>query len=241
MKISRSTIYMPWQVRHTCACWCKRVRGCGYKRRLWAGSRCVCGRARVSLMGENTVKGKMDTSIVQLCTTGHMHTLPVTCWMPFPLRVLSCVFVWCDITWGTGVGCDPGEGGKTLFSGLLSEADVSPATSIPSTGQYFVSRSPASWLAPTLRLLRESIRIFQVGLSLVFNQTLSISRSWSLGSRNCVLILSSVPVLTFSWSPRLYHCADASRTPSSTPPRSSEVSLLPEKSEIEDKVVEYIL
>ena len=79
VKFSRSTIYMPWQVGHTCACWCKRVRGCGYKRRLWAGSRCVCGRAGVSLMGENTVKGKMDTSIVQLYTTGHMHTLPVTC------------------------------------------------------------------------------------------------------------------------------------------------------------------
>ena len=118
---------------------------------------------------------------------------------------------------------------------LKFDTDVSTPTSIPSSGQYFVSRSPASWLAPTIRLLRPSIRVFHVGLSLVFNQTLSISRSWSLGSGNCVLILSSVPVLTFSWSPKLYHCADTSRTSTSTWPRSSEVSLVPEKLEIENR------
>ena len=167
---------------------------------------------------------------------GHTLTLSVTCWLPFPLRVLFCVFVCCEITGDTGVGCDPGEGGKTLVSGLLSEADVSLPTSISFTAQHFVSRSLASWLAPTLRLLRESVRVFQVELSLVLNQALSISRSWSLGSGNCVLILSNVPVLTLSRSPRLYHCAAASRTASNTSPRSSEVSLLPEKSEREDVI-----
>ena len=86
-----------------------------------------------------------STAIYNVVRKGsHTHTLSVTCLMPFPLRVLSCVFVCCEITGGTDMGCDPGEEGKTLVSGLLSEADVSPATSIPSTGQYFVSRLPAS-------------------------------------------------------------------------------------------------
>ena len=62
------------------------------------------------------------------------------------------------------------------------------------------------------------------------NQVLSISRSWSLGFWNCILILSSVLVLTWSWSPRGYQCADTSRTSSKTRPRSSKVSLFPERS-----------
>ena len=72
-----------------------------------------------------------------------------------------------------------------------------------------------------------TVGVVQLALSLVFNQVFSISRSWSLGFWNCVLILSSVPVFTLSWSPRGYHCADTSRTSSNTQPRSSEVSLFP--------------
>ena len=106
-----------------------------------------------------------------------------------------------------------------------------------STRQYFISRRPARLLAPTLRPLRASISVFQLVLSLVVNQVLSISRRRSLGSVNCVLILSRVLVLTLSCSPRWYHCADTSRTSSSTQPRSSKVSLCPGRSEIAIRVV----
>ena len=37
------------------------------------------------------------------------------------------------------MGCDLGEGGKTLVSGLLSETDVSLPTTIPSTVWYFTN------------------------------------------------------------------------------------------------------
>ena len=133
--------------------------------------------------------------------------------------------VCCDIT--VGNGSDTGEGGKTLISGW-------PLTfnSLLSTGQYLVSRAAANWLAPTIRLLRASIRVFQLGLSPVVNQALSISRSWCLGALNSVRMLFSVPILTLSWSPRSYQSADTSRISSSTQTRSSKVSLVPGRSQI---------
>ena len=132
--------------------------------------------------------------------------------------------VCCDITMGNG--SNTGEGGKTVL-------EWSPTShSVLSTRQYFVSRAAANLLAPTNGLLRASIRVFQLGLSPVFNHALSISRRRCWVAVNSSWMLSSVPVLTFSLSPRLYHCAAASRIPSSTQPRSSEVSLFPEWSEM---------
>ena len=133
--------------------------------------------------------------------------------------------VCCDIT--VGNGSDTGEGGKTLVSGW-------PPTSrsVLSTGHYFVSRAAANWPAPTILLLRASIRVFQQGLSPVVNQALSISRSWCLGALNSVRMLFSVPILTLSWSPRSYQSAETSRISSSTQTRSLKVSLVPGRSEI---------
>ena len=117
-----------------------------------------------------------------------------------------------------------------LVLGQLSESDIPMFMSVLFSKEYFVSRTPASWPLPTLGLLRAYVRVLQLGLSLVVNQVFSISKSWSLGSENCALILSSVPLLTLSWSPRGYHCAATSITASSTWPRSSEVSVFPKRS-----------
>ena len=139
------------------------------------------------------------------------------CNYQFHLRILSCMTVCCNITVD-----NTGEDGKTV-SGWPSTSNP-----VPSTGQYFVSRATANSLAPTIWLLRASIRVFQLVVSPVVNHALSISRSWSSGVLNSVRMLFSFPVLTFSLSPRLYHRAATSRTPSSTQPRSSELSLFPE-------------
>ena len=133
--------------------------------------------------------------------------------------------VCCDIT--AGNGSDTGEGGKTLVSGWPPTSN-----SLLSTGQYFVSRAAANWLAPTTGRLRVSVRVFQLGLSPVVNHALSISRSWCLAVVKSARMLSSVPTLTLSWSPRSYHSVDMSRTSPSTQPRSSKVSLFPGRSEI---------
>ena len=117
--------------------------------------------------------------------------------------------------------------------GRISVSEWPPMSdSVLSTGQYFVSRAAANWLAPTIRLLRASIRVFQLGLSPVVNQTLSVSRSWCLGALNSALMLSSVPTLTLSWSPKSYQSADTSRISSITQTRSSTISLFPGRSEM---------
>ena len=139
--------------------------------------------------------------------------------------ILPCMLVCCDITMGNGSNTD--DGGRTLVSRRPRTSN-----SVLSAGKYFVSKTAANWLAPTNGLLRASVRVFQLGLSPVVNHALSISRSWTSGVLNSVRMLFSLPVLTFSLSPRLYHCAAASRTPSSTQPRSSELSVFPEWSEM---------
>ena len=133
--------------------------------------------------------------------------------------------VCCNIT--VGNGSDTGEGGKTLVSGWPPTFNL-----FLSTGQYFVSRTEANWLAPTIWLLRASIRVLQLGLSPVVNHALSISRSRCLAAVKSARMLSSVPVLTLSWSPRSYQSGDTSRISPSTQPRSSEVSLFPGRSKI---------
>ena len=143
----------------------------------------------------------------------------------FHLRILSCMTVRCKITLCNDSDTD--EGGRILVSEWPPMSD-----SVLSMRQYSASKTAANWLAPTNGLLRASIRVFQLGLSPVVNHALSISRSWTSGVLNSVWMLFSLPVLTFSLSPRLYHCAAMSNTPSSTQPRSSELSLFPEWSEM---------
>ena len=149
------------------------------------------------------------------------HSECLECNYQFYSRILSCMSVCCDITVG-----NTGEDGKTV------SAWPPTFNSVLSTGQYFVSRAAANWLAPTIRLLRASIRVFQLGLSRVVNHALSVSRSWCLGEQNSVRMLFSVPILTLSWSPRSYQSADTSKISSSTQARSSKVSLFPERSKI---------
>ena len=145
-----------------------------------------------------------------------------------------CAVVNCPGSVATMAGCeatgsDTGEGGMIIVSGQLWEVAALLLPSAPSNRWYFVSRTPASWFAPTLRLLRASVRVFHEELTPDFSQVLSISRSWSMGSENWALILSRSPILTLSWSPSRYQLAHISITSSSTRPRSSGVNLPPER------------
>ena len=113
--------------------------------------------------------------------------------------------------------------------GQLSDIAILLLPSVPSNRWYFASRAPASWFAPTLRLLRASVRVFHEVLTPDFSQVLSISRSRSMGSENWALILSRSPILILSWSPSRYQLVHISITSSSTRPRSSGVNLPPER------------
>ena len=202
--------------------WCRKSKGWSLRGKLW-GWKCLKGSWLTSYDGGGRQKAwrdrrwqRSELNIKAVCLNSVFYS---------QLNLLSCM--------GTIAGCwrDTicSETGGGLTTGWISEVDGPLSISVSSPRQYFVFRMLANWLAPTLRLLRASIRVLQLVLSLVVNQVLTISRSWSLGSENCVLILSSVPVLTLSCSPRWYHCADTSRTSSITWPRSSKVSLFPEK------------
>ena len=198
--------------------WCRKSKGWSLRGKLW-GWKYLKGSWLTSYDGGGRQKAwrdrrwqRSELNIKAVCLNSVFYS---------QLNLLSCM--------GTIAGCwrDTicSETGGGLTTGWISEIEVPLSISVP---QYFISRTPANWLAPTLRLLRASVRVFQLVLSLEVNQVLSISRSWSLGFWNCILILSSVLILTWSWSPRGYQCADTSRT-SRTWPRSSKVSLFPER------------
>ena len=196
--------------------WYTSMWRCGHNGRLWGWRNLE--RTGVTSSGGRRVWRDENMYSYKYKESRCLHTYTKA----VSLYLLSFI----SATWGWGVGtvCLGTGGGETMtVSGGLP-------TPIASTWQYFVSRMLANWLAPTLRLLRASVSVFQLVLSLVVNQVLSISRSWRFGSGNCACILSNIPTLTLSWSPRWYHCADTSRTSSITWPRSSKVSLFPERS-----------
>jgi len=171
-------------------------------------------------------KAPILATLILVCIRMHPKTSITNVDIPI------CAVVSCPGSVATMAGCersDTGEGGMIIVSGQLWEVVVLLLPSAPSNRWYFVSRTPASWFAPTLRLLRASVRVFHEVLTPDFSQVLSISRSWSMGSENWALILSSVPVVTLSRSPSRYQCAHMSRTSCSTWSRSSVVNLGPEK------------
>ena len=115
----------------------------------------------------------------------------------------------------------------------------SPSTDDCPLEQYFLCSSLARFASSMTGLLTASTMAPHVEFSLVVNQVLTTSLSWSPGSLYWTLKQSKVPTATRSWMPRLYHFARQGKMSFKTVARSSVPKGGPEAIYVKKRGIEH--